>query len=80
MFGLMSDLVICELKEYDAECPYWDQASLNNIKFILMNLTSIIIFQSEEEREYIMEDKFDESDLEDMEVRIKLMIPNINSR
>ena len=37
MSGLISALVICELKEcnvvYDAKCPYWDQASLDNIKF-----------------------------------------------
>ena len=36
MCGLMSDLLHCEFKEYDvlydAESPYWDQASLSNIK------------------------------------------------
>ena len=35
MCGVVSDLVICELREYDfvydTKCPYWDKASLNNI-------------------------------------------------
>ena len=34
-----SDLEICELKDYevvyDAECPYWDQASLNSNAYLL---------------------------------------------
>ena len=38
----MSDMVICELKEYgvvyDAEYPYRDQSSLNNIELKLKHI------------------------------------------
>ena len=40
--GLVSDLVICKLKEhgviYDTESPYWDQALLNIIKLKLVGV------------------------------------------
>ena len=51
MCGLVSDLVICKVKEYDvmykAKCSYWSQDSVNNIKCNLkLFLFLLIVFLS----------------------------------
>ena len=46
VYALASDLVNCKFKEYDvydAECPYWDQVSLNNRELTVQMLLCVDI-------------------------------------